>query len=156
MSFGLWLSVVTPCGLVGSGDVLEEHDSASLWNCGYPVPDDTVSAHKNTVWMPPCGSTTGLARGSTIYFKKNPSKETVSHPGISWVLKEVAQVVDCTGIYIRPLLWSLQGFCLSEALQQSLALNDHLPLLQSVEEFQWPHINTRVYFSVHYVNSLWS
>jgi len=50
---GLWLSVVTPCGPVGSGDVLEEHCGASLWNFGDPLPDDTVSAHKNTVWMPP-------------------------------------------------------------------------------------------------------
>jgi len=53
--------------------------------------------------------------------RKTPSKETVI-TSQNVVLKETAQVVDCTGIDIRPLLWSLQGFCFSKALQQIIPI----------------------------------
>jgi hypothetical protein len=86
--------------------------------------------------------------------RKTQAKKRHHIPECLGPLKEVAQVVDGPGIYIRPLLWSLQVFCLSNALQQSWALNDHLPLLKSVEEvLMATYINTSVYFCMHYVNS---
>jgi hypothetical protein len=68
--------------------------------------------------MPPLIVPQGLHVPVLFILRKTPKQRNGITSQNVRVRDEIAQVVDCTGIYIRPLLWSQQGFCLSKALHQ--------------------------------------